>query len=362
MSGIKPSEPIIPQCRPRCRNADNLQFGAIRQIEAGSISLKPARLISACATADAGAPDADSGENGFGSNPGGLEISRIDPQAEVIRVFEAANARLELLRLSKNNSMELEFLTPRHLVILLTDGLPRGCEWSDGRQTRKSSCLVPSAVMFNPAQKYLRIRAAISRNQSQMLVLAVEPTQIKWRDDLAIDLAAVDFRQRIGLNDTQTLQTLLAIKQELEEPGINSAFYLGTLLFLLLTRLIRCASSLAEASKPAYAKGGLPNWRLKRAIELLEGDPAKMPSLTEVAELIRLHPTSFCRGFKQSTGLSPHRYALTHRVNRAKVLMSDQRLSLTEIALDCGFSSSSQFSVVFKRIAGVSPREFRRSL
>jgi AraC family transcriptional regulator len=84
--------------------------------------------------------------------------------------------------------------------------------------------------------------------------------------------------------------------------------------------------------------------------------------LAEVAELIGLHPTSFCRGFKQSTGLSPHRYMLVHRVNRAKEMMDDQRLSLTEIALECGFSSSSQFSVVFKKIAGMSPREFRRSL
>jgi len=134
------------------------------------------------------------------------------------------------------------------------------------------------------------------------------------------------------------------------------------LLFLILTRLMRCASNLAEPRQPSYAKGGLPNWRLKRAIERLEGDATKMPTLAEVAKLIGLHPASFCRSFKQSMGLSPHRYILAHRVNRAKEMMNDQRLSLTEIALDCGFSTSSQFSVVFKKITGLSPREFRRAL
>jgi len=63
-----------------------------------------------------------------------------------------------------------------------------------------------------------------------------------------------------------------------------------------------------------------------------------------------------------STGLSPHRYLLAHRIDRAKEMMNDHERSLTQIALDCGFSGSSQFSVVFKRIVGVSPRQYRRSL
>jgi AraC family transcriptional regulator len=60
--------------------------------------------------------------------------------------------------------------------------------------------------------------------------------------------------------------------------------------------------------------------------------------------------------------MSPHRYLLVHRINRAKEMIKDQKLTLTQIALECGFGGSSQFSVVFKRIAGVSPSEYRRAL
>jgi AraC family transcriptional regulator len=119
---------------------------------------------------------------------------------------------------------------------------------------------------------------------------------------------------------------------------------------------------LAEPNKTTYSKGGLPNWRLKRPVELLEGDPSKTPSLSDVAESIHLHPTTFCRAFKQSTGLSPHRHLLIHRIERAKEMTNDHNRALTQIALDCGFSSSSQLSMVFKRITGVSPRMNRRSL
>ena len=294
--------------------------------------------------------------------PKTAEIRQFNPPAEIIGTFETVNARLELLSFSKHNSTELELLMPLHLIILLGEGISMGCEWSDGHQTRRLSSLAPNTVLFNPAQNYLRVRANISNNNCRMLALAFQPTLMSWRSDLEIDLAAVQFQQRIGLDDEGACQALIAMRQEVEAPGINSALYVETLLFLLLTRLIRSASNLAPPLTPTYAKGGLPNWRLRRAIKFLEGDPTKTPSLSEVARLIGLHPTSFCRGFKQSTGSTPHRYLLTYRVNRAKEMMNDPRLSLTEIALDCGFGNSSRFSVVFKRITGMSPRDFRRAL
>jgi AraC-like DNA-binding protein len=290
------------------------------------------------------------------------DLYRVDPSAQIVHTFETSDARFNLLRFEKQSSPELEFLTSSHLVIFFTDGLPRGCEWSDGHQTRMLMPLAAGTIILNPAQSYLRIRPGVSKNHHHMLVLTIQPSLMSWRNDLEIDLADVQFQQKIGLNDEAACQTLFAMKQELEAPGINGAFYVDALLFMLLTRLMRRASNLAEPGKVTYAKGGLPNWRLKRAIELLEVDLAKMPTLAEVAQSIGLHPTSFCRGFKQSMGLSPHRYMLEHRVNRAKEMMDDQRRNLTDIALDCGFSSSSHFSIVFRKLTGMSPREFRRAI
>ena len=195
-----------------------------------------------------------------------------------------------------------------------------------------------------------------------MLLFTIDPALMKRLDVGDVNVAKLQFCQQIGIEDQGVGRTLLAIMQEIEEPGLNSRLYIDTLLMLLLTGLMRCASNFATPLRPVYVKGGLPNRRLKRALELLEADFTKTPSLAELARPLGLHPTSFCRAFKQSTGLSPHRYLLAQRINRAKEMMKDQNRTLTEIALDCGFSSSSQLSVVFKRIAGVSPRIFRLSL
>jgi AraC-like DNA-binding protein len=289
------------------------------------------------------------------------EINRLDPSPEVVRTVETTDAHVTTLRLQKRNSVVLEFFMPSHLLILFNDGISRGCEWTDGAQFRRLPSVAPNTIIFNPALKYLRIRTDISHNCCHALVLKVHPSII-GRLNGPINREALQFEQRIGLSDEGVSQALIAMQQELETPGINSVFYVDTLSLLLLTRLIRCASNFATPLQSICAKGGLPNWRLKRAIDLLKGDPSKMPTLSAVAGAVGLHPTSFCRAFKQSTGLSPHRYFLVQRVDRAKEMMKDQKLSLTEIALDCGFSGSSHFSIVFKRVTGMTPREFRRRL
>jgi hypothetical protein len=80
--------------------------------------------------------------------------------------------------------------------------------------------------------------------------------------------------------------------QDIESPCLNSRLYIDTLLMLLL---MRCASNFATPRALVYLKGDLPNWRLKRALELLEADLTKKPSLVELARPLRIHPTSFCR-------------------------------------------------------------------
>ncbi|MGA2128016.1 MAG: hypothetical protein ABSG76_17920, partial [Xanthobacteraceae bacterium] len=163
-----------------------------------------------------------------------LEIYRVDPSAQVIRTFEAIDARLDLLRFAKHNSAELEFRTPFHLVILLPDGISRGCEWSDGHQTRKLPSIPPNTIMFNPAREYLRIRRSISQSCCRVMILTIDPSRMCHPDDA--DVGPMRFQRQIGLDDQGVCQALVAIQQEIETPGLNSALYVDALLMLLVTR------------------------------------------------------------------------------------------------------------------------------
>ena len=60
--------------------------------------------------------------------------------------------------------------------------------------------------------------------------------------------------------------------------------------------------------------------------------------------------------------MPPHQYQVRQRVEHAKQLLAEPDRTITEVAIAAGYSASSNFATVFRRVTGVSPREFRRSL
>ena len=85
-------------------------------------------------------------------------------------------------------------------------------------------------------------------------------------------------------------------------------------------------------------------------------------TLGQMAAAAHLSAYHFARRFKAATGLPPHQYVIMRRVEQARqLLQQDRDLSLAEIAASVGFSDQSQFTHHFKRLAGVTPGQFRRS-
>ena len=106
--------------------------------------------------------------------------------------------------------------------------------------------------------------------------------------------------------------------------------------------------------------GGLAGWQQRRVRDFIEEHIGLDVSLKVLADVAKLSPYHFLRSFKQSFGEAPHRYWTGRRIERAKVLLANTRLSVTEIALDIGFSTPSAFSTTFHRITGQKPMDYRR--
>ena len=68
----------------------------------------------------------------------------------------------------------------------------------------------------------------------------------------------------------------------------------------------------------------------------------------------------FCRSFKQSTGITPHRYVLTRRMEHAKQLLQEKTVPLVQVAHEVGFADQSQFTRVFHKIVGTTPSQYRK--
>ena len=70
----------------------------------------------------------------------------------------------------------------------------------------------------------------------------------------------------------------------------------------------------------------------------------------------------FCRAFRQSLGLPPHRYHNHRRMERAKLLLAKPAPSVTDIGLTVGYSETSSFTAAFHKTTGLTPTAFRRTV
>jgi AraC family transcriptional regulator len=101
---------------------------------------------------------------------------------------------------------------------------------------------------------------------------------------------------------------------------------------------------------------------LRRCIEYMDAQLEGDLRLSELAGEVGISTSHFIRSFRQSTDKTPYQFLLHRRVERAKTVIRDYRTSLTEVALASGFADQHHLARVFRRITGVTPSSYRRSL
>jgi AraC family transcriptional regulator len=107
-------------------------------------------------------------------------------------------------------------------------------------------------------------------------------------------------------------------------------------------------------------RGGLGSARLRRIKEFVHARMEDEFTLAEMAQSVELSTAHFSRMFRKSTGESPHRFVLRHRVERAKELLRVAEARVLDVAVACGFKTQQHFARVFRRMCGVSPTEYRQ--
>ena len=175
----------------------------------------------------------------------------------------------------------------------------------------------------------------------------------------ALGSAGLDLAPRAMFEDATIFTTALKLKALVESPGLHGALYAETVGLMLVLELLRAAGQ--NHSPGGVTRGGLAAWQQRTVREYIEDNLCYDVSLKALGELARITPEHFCRAFRQSFGTPPHRYVVERRIERAKSLLADGRLSITDVALASGFGGSAQFARAFRKYVGNSPTDFRRS-
>ena len=119
------------------------------------------------------------------------------------------------------------------------------------------------------------------------------------------------------------------------------------------------ASSDGRSELLVRTRGGLRPRAFQRVREYILTHLAQNISNRVLAELVGLSVFHFARAFRQSAGLSPHRFMLESRVERVKHLLVETELSLSQIAIRAGFADQSHCTRRFRELVGITPSRFR---
>ncbi len=147
--------------------------------------------------------------------------------------------------------------------------------------------------------------------------------------------------------------------REVELGGVSTRLYIDSLAHALAVRFLFLGERTPErASGPAT----LTRRRLSLVQELIESRLEADLTLRELAAAVGYSRSHFLRAFRATTGVTPHRYVLNRRIERARQLLGEGDMSIAHVASCCGFSSQAHLTLAFRKVCGVTPGEYRRTL
>src|SRR5262245_18673731 len=264
---------------------------------------------------------------------------------------------LEAARFSDVAGTEFERPALTHHLLILHTGLPDELDlrYADVKRHRPPPL---GSVSVMPAGIPIRWRW---RGTKSSLHVYLEPDLV---ERVAVETFGLDPARGVlpaldALGIPQLTTAMRAVDAELTAGGVGGSLAAESLANVLAVHLIR--HIVAPPGGVVHGRDGtLPRGRLHAVLEYIEEHLDAAPTLAEIAAMVGLNPYHFARQFKAATGLPPHQYVITRRVEQAKhLLRGGTDLSLAEVALRVGFYDQSQFSHHFKRLVGVTPSQFR---
>lgn len=176
-----------------------------------------------------------------------------------------------------------------------------------------------------------------------------------------IDHTMIDFSGRHVRQATTTALAGAALSV-----GMASTYHAWPMLVESATMALAVSiiSALSPGASMAFREKpyGMGDVRYKRLVDFIDSNLHRPITLAEMAELCTMSQFHFSRLFKKRTGMTVMKFIGMRRVERSKKLLQSTGMSLAQIAHDCGFSSQSHFTGVFKLDTGTTPASYRNAV
>jgi AraC family transcriptional regulator len=241
-----------------------------------------------------------------------------------------------------------------HIVIHVGVPVEIGCE---RRGQRHRGLSVHGDVDIIPGG--MASRWILKKQDSALVVRVSQDLLTEAAAGLGIQASETVLRNRFQVRDAEIEHLGWALKAELEHNHGSGHLYADCIGMALACRLLRGHSWVAPKESKTRP-GAMSAFRLRRLLGYIEDHLSDDLSLGAIAATGGLSVSHCQRAFRNAVGSSLHQYVIQRRVERAKLLLVDERLSIGEVALAVGFAHQSHLAYHMRRFLGVSPTSVRQ--
>ena len=265
--------------------------------------------------------------------------------------------------------LELDYLTKPIEMAELTWALDQ--QWLTASVDRPERTILVVDDEPNTLDMHARIvQSHSSFNQVLKAHNGLEALQILEREE--VDLMLLDLQmpemdgfqvlEKMRENETMRKIPVIVVTGKILTDADMARLNRGvtTVLEKGLFSLDETVAHISQALERKHKLSGEAQRLVRKAMAYIHEHYAKSISRHEIAQFVSIAEDHLTFCFRQELGTTPIEYLQRYRVNQAKRLLKESERSITEIALEVGFSDSSYFSRIFRRITGMSPETFRR--
>lgn len=284
-----------------------------------------------------------------------LKTGKLVPVASKTPILSSAKASWEGIiveqhRLQPSESPELS-LKQHSISIML------GCEyqvdWRLAGGKLNSTLMRQGEISITP--KAIPTQARWFQDV-EFLLISLDDSLLKKAVGDGIECDRIKILPQRGVADAHIFHLGMALKAEITDGCPSGKIFGESIANALAVHLVSRYST--QPLIPAFSIHLAQN-QIHQVTDYINDNLGLDLSLTELAALVNISCYSFVRWFKAAIGVTPHQYIIQRRMELAKFLLTHTQLPIVEIALRVGCSSQSNFSVLFRKQVGVTPKVYR---
>jgi AraC family transcriptional regulator len=199
----------------------------------------------------------------------------------------------------------------------------------------------------------------LSDEPFQVLMLVLNQTIFDeaLSDQFGKDSPHAQLGDHSGIDDPQLVALMQLLKVESKRVA-SSKLFIDSAAKAVAVHLARQYTQLTDASREN--KSALPRYKLKQIQDWMVEHLSEEFSLSKLAQLAGISDYHFNRLFKKATGVPPSQYHIKLRIEEAKRLLRETKMSVIDVAMDVGYANSSHFARLFRKETGITPSNYRR--